>query len=229
MIQLLTATGSRPEAMALCYRWMRAQTYGGSVVWIIVDDGTEPTIREVMPSNWQLVYIRPSPLWQPGRNTQARNLLKGIEACDLKLPLAVIEDDDHYACDWLGHVSQQLQSAELVGEFRARYYNVALKRGRQLSNTKHSSLCSTAMRGSVIDSFRKACVMSKNFIDITLWKYGSYGLSKKLFGGNRVVGIKGLPGRSGIGMGHRNDFSGQSDPSGSLLKSWIGDDARHYL
>ena len=225
MLQLLTATGARPDAFALCERWMAAQTYAGPVLWIIVDDGANPTPVHAHPKGWMQVVVRPSPHWQLGDNTQARNLLSGLNAVDRDQPLVICEDDDWYAPDWLEHVSAQLVHAELVGECRARYYNIAQRRGRQLSNVKHASLCATAMRGRAIDAFKRACELRPKFIDLELWnRHGS----KHLFGGHRVVGIKGLPGRLGIGMGHRKDFTGEFDPDGALLRQWIGDDARAY-
>jgi hypothetical protein len=53
--------------------------------------------------------------------------------------------------------------------------------------------------------------------------------SANLFTGNHVIGIKGLPGRMGIGIGHRQSFKGQDDPDGLKLREWIGDDAGIYL
>lgn len=225
MLQLLTATGARPEAFALCERWMAAQTYVGPVTWIIVDDGPEPTPISRPPDDWTQVVVRPAPFWRVGQNTQARNLLKGLDAIDPKHPVVIIEDDDHYAPDWLETAVRELAKAELVGECRARYYNLALRRGRQLRNEGHASLCSTAMRGTALQTFRWACERAPKFIDLELWRRHR---SRHLFVGYRVVGIKGLPGRGGIGMGHRDDFKGEYDPDGALLRQWVGDDARYY-
>lgn len=225
MLQLITATGARPEALALCHRWMRAQTYAGPVLWLIVDDGQHPSRIERMPDHWRTVVIRPAPFWQPGQNTQARNLLRGIDALDRRYPVAIIEDDDYYAPDWLSTLARELEHAELVGEQMARYYNIAMRVGRQLNNHQHASLCATGLRGGAIDSLHRACRANEKFIDLALWRAHK---SKRLFGGHRVVGIKGLPGRGGIGMGHKKDFQGQRDPSGSLLRQWVGDDARYY-
>lgn len=223
MIQLLTATGARPEAFALCVRWMRRQTYTGPVRWIIVDDGPEPLPVPAMP--WTVDRIRRSPYWQPGENTQALNLLRGLDSVDRRHPLVIIEDDDHYSPDWLEHVSRELNRAELVGEMRARYYNVAQRKGRELSNTAHASLCATAMRGGAIETFAHMCRTKAKFIDLDLWRRHP---SRHLFGGHRVVGIKGLPGRGGIGMGHSARFDGKADPDGTLLRQWIGEDAEEY-
>ncbi|WP_414490531.1 glycosyltransferase family A protein [Stenotrophomonas maltophilia] len=226
MLTLLTATGARPAAWALCERWMARQDYAGPVRWIIVDDGPEPQPVTLRREGWQLVLVRPSPHWAPGQNTQARNLLKGLAAVGPEERLVIIEDDDWYAPDWLTTVAAELEHAELVGEHRARYYNVEQRRGRQLANTGHASLCSTAMRGSALRDFADACRVRPKFIDLELWRRPR---DRRLFGGHRVVGIKGLPGRGGIGMGHDPDFKGEADASGDLMRGWVGEDAEEYL
>ena len=225
MLTLLTATGARPEAWAICERLMMRQTYTGPVHWIIVDDGPDAHPQPLAQDHWDVSVLRPHPRWQPGQNTQARNLLAGLSIVPRNARLVIIEDDDHYATDWLETVDHELDKAELVGEFKARYYNVATKRARQL-NTQHASLCGTAMRGAAIDTFRWACDRHAKFIDLELWRKHR---SRHLFGGHRVVGIKGMPGRGGIGMGHAKDFNGDPDPNGAILREWIGDDAALYL
>ena len=226
MLTLLTATGARPEAWAICERLMLRQDYAGPVHWIIVDDGPEPQPVTFEREGWSLTTIRPHPHWQPSQNTQARNLLAGLREVDAGARLVIIEDDDWYAPSWLRIADTALGNAELVGEWRARYYNIPQRRGRQLSNTQHASLCSTAMRGAAIDTFRWACERHAKFIDLELWRKHR---SRYLFAGNRVCGIKGLPGRGGIGMGHSKDFAGTHDPDGRILREWIGDDADLYL
>jgi hypothetical protein len=67
MVTLLTVTGGRPEAWGLCKRWMAAQTVQPDR-WIIVDD-----VGDVPEATIQV-----TPRWQPGQNTQARNLLAGL-------------------------------------------------------------------------------------------------------------------------------------------------------
>lgn len=204
---------------------MAAQDYTGPVRWVIVDDGPDPQPVTFKRDGWQLVVIRPAPFWQPGQNTQARNLAKGMEAVPADSRLVIIEDDDVYRADWLSHVDRQLDRAELVGECQARYYNLALRRGRQLSNNGHASLCSTAMRGAALATFRRELKPGVQFIDVNLWRRHP---SRHLFTGGRVVGMKGLPGRGGIGMGHRNDFRGTADPDLTLLRQWIGDNVELY-
>lgn len=224
MLTLLTATGARPAAWAICERLMAAQDYDGPVRWLIVDDGPEAQPVAFQREGWTLQVIRPAPAWKPGQNTQARNLLAGLAYCCSTDRVVVIEDDDWYAPDWLTHIAAQLEKAELVGECRARYYNLPRRIGRQLNNAGHASLCSTAVRGRAVDALRKACQGAPKFIDLQLWKR----MPGHLFGGHRVVGMKGLPGRGGIGMGHSEAFSGVDDRDGALLWEWVGKDAELY-
>lgn len=226
MLTLLTATGNRQKAWSICEKYMMSQDYVGPVKWVIVDDGEIPQEVTFKKENWELIIVRPFPKWKLGDNTQARNLLAGLEYINENDRLIIIEDDDRYSSDWLSHINSQLDKTDLAGECLARYYNIKSKIGRQLNNSKHASLCSTAMKGPVISYFKNVCKSNLKFIDIKLWEWKG---PKHLFTGNRVVGIKGLPGRGGIGMGHKKDFQGNSDKQMDLLKSWIGKDVINYV
>lgn len=221
MLTLLTVTGERPQAFALCERWMAAQTYTGQVRWVIVDDGRTAQEINFEPQRgiWHVEVYRPDPPWQPGQNTQARNLLAGLSVIKNSERLVIIEDDDYYAPGWLETVDKQLDKAQLVGETNARYYNVGKRIGKEMQNKTHSSLCSTAMRDQAIETFRSVCRPKIQFIDILLWQAHS---DCHLFPGHQVVGIKGLPGRQGIGMGHDKKFTGVRDNDGKLLIEWVG-------
>jgi hypothetical protein len=226
MLTLLTATGCRPQAWAICEELMRRQNYAGPVKWIIVDDGEAAQPITFKRKNWTLMVVRPETFWKPGQNTQARNLMAGMELVEAKDQLVVIEDDDFYSPDYLTWCATWLEEFDLVGESFARYYNVKSKMARPLSNGEHASLCSTSMKGAALEAFRKELQPGVKFIDINLWR--NFKGKKTLQKGNRVVGIKGLPGREGIGMGHRNDFAGQFDRSGSILRQWVGANADLY-
>lgn len=224
MLTLLTTTGSRPEAWKICQKLMTKQTYSGFVRWIVVDDGQEQQEIDLTPGNgtWSVEVYRPEPFWQPGQNTQARNLLVGLSVVKNDEKLVIIEDDDFYAPDWLKTVEAELEKAELVGESCARYYNLKKRMGKEMINKAHSSLCSTAMRGQAIETFRKMCQPNRQFIDCSLWQVHP---DKHIFSGHRVVGMKGLPGRKGIGMGHDENFTGVRDNDAKLLIEWVGQEA----
>jgi hypothetical protein len=226
MLTLLTATGCRPKAWAICEELMRRQDYAGQVKWIIVDDGEIPQPVTFKRDGWMVMVVRPEPYWIEGSNTQARNLMAGMDLVDEDDRVVIVEDDDCYAPDYLKWAAEMLEVADLVGESFAKYYNIKTRMARPLSNGQHASLCSTAMKGKAIAAFRKELKPGVKFIDLNLWR--NFQGSKLLHRGNRVVGIKGLPGRMGIGMGHKNDFHGQVDHSGSILRQWTGANASLY-
>jgi hypothetical protein len=205
---------------------MERQTYQGNVHWIIVDDGAEQQPIDFDRPCWTLSVIMPTPKWKQGDNTQARNLTEGLRLVGEKDRLVIIEDDDSYHPDWLATVDHWLNKADLVGEKRARYYNVKNKKYRQLHNEQHASLCCTAMKGKAIQAFAKELKPSIQFIDLHLWN--TFGGSSALYDSKMVVGIKGTPGRGGIGMGHRGDFQGKIDLDGSILRQWTGTNADLY-
>jgi len=225
MLTLLTATGCRPESWAITEKLAMSQTYQGPVRWIIVDDGEMQQPITFKRDGWTLEVIRPQPFWKSGDNTQARNLSAGLDVIGNER-LVIWEDDDYYAAQYLANVNKWLDTADLVGESHARYYNVKTRQSRQLSNSAHASLCSTAMKGDAINTLRNECKPGVKFIDINLWR--NFDGTKKLYQTKTVVGIKGMPGRTGIGMGHRNDFVGRPDRNGAIIRSWLGNDARLY-
>ena len=221
MLTLLTATGARPEAWAICERLMAAQDYAGPVRWVIADDGPDAQPVAFQREGWTLEVVRPQPYWAPGQNTQARNLAAGLAAILPTERVVVIEDDDYYPPNWLTTVDGWLDRADLVGESHARYFNVATGRGHQHRNDRHASLCATACKGPGLQALREAVSKKDKFIDMALW-HGFTG-SKYPRRANLTVGIKGLPGRGGIGGGHRRDFGERMN-----LRDWLGDEAAIY-
>lgn len=228
-IQLLTVTGERPEAFALCQKWMQRQTFAGGVDWFIVDDGrVESPIEIKPPKHWNVIRIRPPVLWTPGANTQCSNLAAGLESVG-DGPLAIIEDDDWYEPGWLEFCATALDSADLVGECRAVYYNVASRVFRRIPNVNHASLCATAVKGPALDRLREVVDEGHKFVDLRLWsgiKRGRMLHDPAANGRRHVVGMKGMPGRDNIGIGR--GLKGDPDPSGRVLRDLIGDDAEEY-
>ena len=200
MLTVLTPTGARPEAFAACVEQMRAQVYPAPVRWVVVDDGPDP-----MPTpqidGWDVRHIRPEPLWQPGQNTHARNLLAGLDHCTGRV--VIIEDDDEVAPWWLAVCEEWLTTHELVGESHSLYRHRETGRVTEMRNNRHASLCSTAMRGMALSLFRRICAEHKDQLDTLLWQ--RFDGPKRLYRPEPrgVVGVKGWPGREGIGVGHK--------------------------
>lgn len=235
MVTLLTATGGRPLAFDLCIKWMNKQTYKGPIRWIIVDDCSDwsdlEESKEKIRGDWEVITILPEPKWFPGDNTQSRNLLAGLQRVNEKDKLIIIEDDDYYNEDFLSHIVRWLDRADLVGEMRACYYNLQTQAYKKLGNKGHASLCSTGMQGHAIEAFRNECRNNHTFIDLELWK--NFQGKKFLSDTQYVVGIKGLPGRAGIGSGHHMkpslNAAIKEDSDHSKLKEWVGEDYIHYV
>jgi hypothetical protein len=225
MLQLLTPTGGRPVAWALAERWAAHQTYAGPVRWIIVDDCDPPQPITFSRRGWTLQIVRPQTHWTPGENTQARNLLAGLDAVDSAYPVAVWEDDDYYAPGWLDTLAEHLERAELVGADRITYYNLTSRRWQRMKNLAHAAMSCTALRGAAITTLRRMATPGSTFIDARLWAAHP---SRYLFNSRQVVSLKGLPGRPGIGRGHHDTFGREQDHDGSVLRHLLGPDADAY-
>jgi hypothetical protein len=230
IVTLITPTGGRPEAFALCQMWVLRQNIRRPIErwlrWIVVDDVDPP-----MEAVYADLVLRPEPRWQPGEVTLARNLLAALES-----PLAsesdkflIIEDDDWYAPTYVDTMADRLDKSHLVGEVPARYYNVETMcyRIAQQRELRHASLCATGFHRHMIDEVKDVLRRGGKFLDIELWR-NTAATEKKLYYSDLVLGIKGMGGRPGIGAGHRGTCNKQ-DPEAIMLHHWIGDDAWVYF
>lgn len=222
MISLVTCTGDRPECFARCERWMARQTTCMGRVfwqWVVVDDGMSPTI----PTSHQQ-YIRRKPGDNPAESFK-NNLRAALDAVIGEF-IFIIEDDDWYAPNHIERLLVPLMDYELVGEANAKYYHVGERKSRLMGNREWASLCQTAFRRSLIPTV--LANLDTPFVDRRLW---SRVQSRYLFAESETcVGLKGQPGRQGIGCGHRpRGPQWKGDPHGETLREWIGDDATEVL
>jgi glycosyltransferase involved in cell wall biosynthesis len=238
-VSLVTPTRDRPEAFALCIEWMSRQTYRhrGPVQWIVIDDGDKPVDLDLIErarewKNWTVDYVRRPATKDPC--TLQDNLLAALEIVRGD-GLCVIEDDEWYAPHYLEEMFWRMEASTLVGECNARYYSVRERRWNIAMNTDHVCLCRTGLRRPLYPILAECARSSKRekdvFVDLRLWRtQGKPGLLKQIFS-NRLlsVGIKGMPGRGGLGSGHRLNSLSQRDPAWSKLIEWIGPDARYYM
>lgn len=228
MICLITPTGSRQDQIDLCAYFMNRQTYKGEVVWIIVDDCLPRTTIFTDNKNWTVIKVYPQPFWEVGQNTQGRNIAAGIDTL-LSLEkdiegIFIIEDDDYYKPEYLERMMLRLKGFDIAGEKNTIYYNALFRRYVTNPNTAHSSLFQTAFSVDAIPIL-KSCY-SHRFIDCEFWRKVS---NKNLFNENNLaIGIKGLPGRAGIGAGHKGQLNMKDDKDLSYLKSLINEDYKFY-
>jgi hypothetical protein len=230
MIALLTPTGGRERQIRLCARWMEKQTYSGKVLWVIVDDcmpRTTDFITDSFRPGWTVVKCYPSPAWKEGDNTQYRNMeagLKVIENTGGIDTVFIIEDDDYYSSPYLEEMVKRMGNYGVVGEANTIYYNVNVPGWLRNRNDRWSSLFQTAFSPSVIPVFSR--MQRFKFIDINLFRVVQNQL---LFNLERPlsIGIKGQPGRAGIGGGHTGG-NYILDSKYEKLRELIGDDYRYY-
>lgn len=225
-VSVITPTCDRPVAFALCEDWMRQQTRQPDE-WIVADGGYVPADCTLAQR-----HVRcPSP---PGATNFARNLHAAIQAVTGDV-VVIVEDDDHYAPTHIETLVTLLRDprVSIVGDDQQRYYNVPQRLYRLFDNTG-ASLCQTAFKRSVLPIFQRviqSCARAQNYgIDARLWAAvptEEWRLQRT----NTVVGMKGLPGRAGLGIGHRPDRhpNWKPDPKGDVLRSWLGATADRYF
>lgn len=211
----ITPTGGRPEALALCDRYMQDQI-NQDFRWIVLDD-CDPASPK--PERADLV-MRPGWRWDGSEHTLSRSLVSLLDAAPGAV--VVIEDDDVYRPGYTEFMALALEKHDLVGLKNPVYYNVVNRTWQEMPSEHRASLCATGVKGEAKRVLRWIAEKRRWPIDEHLWRM----CKGHLIDLNLVVGIKGLPGRPGIGMGHR--MEGKPDPEANLLRGLIGDCASCY-
>lgn len=231
-VTLITPTGDRPLAFSICVRYIAAQTYTGPLQWIIADDGNTHLNITLARSDIELHHIK-----RNGVRDRAKSITGNVAATLFPVKydkVLIIEDDDYYRPDYIETTINRLQDSDMIGEGNSRYYNIAHEKYRLNHNLEHASLFQTAFKANVLEYLWVSCLKRDSaFIDCRLWNKSS--IKKKRIFVDKIssVGIKGLPGRAGIGSGHRpgkHSHAFQSDTNWKVLKDWIGtDEANVYI
>jgi hypothetical protein len=236
MVALITPTGGRPKQIKLCAEFMRRQDYQGEVLWVIVDDVIPITTNEISVDkgflpNWRIEKILPEEKWTIGKNTQASNLLRGVEEVKKHKvdAIFIIEDDDYYPRNYLRIMLEHLKGYNVTGQIHSIYYNPRMETYTVNRNNNHCSLFRVAFTSAVLPIFERVCQTKPTFIDMNFFRI-LQGKGVNLFDGPPLaIGIKGLSGRAGIGIGHKPTFKMTSDFGMNKLKSLIGEDYTFYL
>ena len=247
-ITVVTLTGDRPQAFSLCRLWMSRQTRIPDQ-WIVVDDGKVP----IMPTN-EMQYVRRQPKSDDPKYTMLLNMRTALPLVVGK-KIMIMEDDEWYSFRYVEEMARRLDKYEVVGIARSKYYHLPSGRYLRHSNMDHASLAQTAFRSSFLPEVAKL-LEGDNFLDIRIWKkvdkIDKFQSGEKYFaakerevgdgqgllfddgngedGSCLYVGIKGLPGRPGIGVGHRHHGGYLQDTSDrKMLQKWIPGDYQIYL
>lgn len=223
---VITPTADQPLGMRLAERYMARQTVQPTR-WIVADDGA--THATLTAGQEHLRRARTV----DGGPSLAGNLLAALDALGpVSGAIVIWEHDDWYAARHLELCQTRLKTCGATGSIWQRYYNVPTRMFRIMRNIG-SALCNTAFDASYRDLLRRAAehAIAHNHygIDRRLWE-ALPARARDLHQDNTVLGIKGLPGRAGLGVGHRpKREQWHADPEGAMLRTWIGADAEHYL
>jgi len=207
-------------AWPLAERWMSRQTIQPNQ-WIVADDGLTPA-----PLTMGQEHIRRTRTFQGG-GSLALNLLAAIPRVRGDFVL-VFEDDDYYRPNHIETCVRRLEQYRATGCIWMDYYNVQYRSWRRLRNSC-AALCNTAFRAECLPMLKQAAedALRRDIyhVDRLFWQQaGNAGLHEQ----ETVIVIKGLPGRVGIGIGHRPGPGWVKD-GGRKLREWIGADATNYL
>jgi hypothetical protein len=240
----ITLTGDRPEAFGFCQQWMHSQTRRPDQ-WIIVHDGKNPLRQE---GTGKYYYRLPQP--DDPQHTMILNLQEAVQYITGDAIL-IFEDDEYYAPRYIEEMAQRLEQYEIVGIGRSKYYHLPTGGYIRHNNLGHASLAQTAFRTSLLPEF-STLIPGDMFLDIRLWKLingpaapicnaRNYAEMERISENGRgiifddgedyclYVGMKGLPGRNGIGSGHNEKTYRNIDKDRSMLRRWIPDNYKAYL
>lgn len=229
IITAITPTGDRPLALALCQQWMDAQTVRPDQ-WIVVDDGKIPSKA---PESAE--YIRRTPNKNDPKHTLNINLNAAFPYVRGE-KIIIIEDDEYYAPKYIETISKKLDDYEVVGISHSRYYHLPSGAEAIHGNTIHASLAQTSFRSSYLREVELLTRQPlKHYLDISLWHNAMAESRGYLFLDKPealYVGIKGLPGRKGIGAGHQEKMymgKWRDIEDRPLLNKWIGHNSQVYV
>ncbi len=220
MVSLLTCTGDRREAFALCERWVDAQDYVGDVEWLVVDDGATPT---PITSHRVTTVIRRER--RNGLMGQLRTAWPHIRG-DYVI---FIEDDDFYSSGYIRRqVNLLADGYELVGERHYRIYHVRRALRGTCDLPRGSALARTAATRTALGKLPSYVWENESpYFDLKVW-FSPEITHKHLAAVDKdyCVGIKGMPGRLGVSPGHDPTIDEyKPDPGGNVLREWVGDEA----
>jgi hypothetical protein len=208
-ISIITPTGGRPLAFALCEKWMKRQILQPDE-WIVVDDYKEPTKCKMGQK-----VIRREPFWKGGQMTLQRNLLEALKIVTGDIIL-IVEDDDWYSPNYIKNMVKKFetlsegkpisQSSLIIGEGHSIYYQLRNYTYKYHSNMSHASLFQTGFTKDLIPKINDLLIkyIDQMYFDIFLWKEIN-DCNKCLFLTKSPwsIGIKGLVGNRFVGtFGH---------------------------
>jgi glycosyltransferase involved in cell wall biosynthesis len=225
-ITVITPTADQPTGIALLEKYMERQTVQPDQ-WIVSDDGVESA---KLTKNQEHLYTERQ---YEGGKSLANNMLKALDKVNGDIVL-IMEHDDYYQPNHIEICLRTLKNYAASGSLWQRYYNIEHKCYLIMKNVG-SALCNTAFYADYIPDMQKAAQKAFNenkyCVDRLFWDALIRKTKTNIHQFNTVVGIKGLPGRKGLGLGHRPDpkRDWKQDPKLEILRTWVGDNIENYI
>lgn len=219
-ISVITPTADQPRGMELLEVYVSRQTVQPRE-WIVVDDGTKHAELTLGQDHIKLPRV------YEGGKSLANNLMTALAVAKGDAVI-IMEHDDWYAPNHIEICARELEGFEATGCRIARYFNVAHKCWKIFPN-HGSALCNTAFTkdaaAKMAHSARWAFDNGSISVDGRFWDSVKLANCHEI---QTVVGIKGMPGRKGLGIGHRPNGTWNRDESFDKLREWIGNDTNFY-
>lgn len=230
-IVCITLTADQPHGMRLLERFIQEQDITEPLTWLVVDDGEEPCHLEENRPAWCLYIRRDREPEIDGSESMRRNMALALQHIPQGAQYVVwMEHDDWYHPSHVRRCIEALGNVAATGDDSQRYYSLPGRCWKEFEN-KGACFSQTAHRVDLLPLVSHAIEESRKIksigLDFIFWRQVmeegkvTYSLEHR----ESVVGIKGLPGRKGLGIGHQKDFLGMAtlDPDGSKLKEWVGE------
>ena len=221
-IVAITPTGDRPDSLNRQVRYLQRTFLPPETEphWIVIDDGTSPYCPDT-PDGWDTIYFLRQT--KEERASIVANLLLGLAHARTLEPDFVFfwEDDDWYGYNRIYLQLEAMKSGiKMHGYANSLYYHVPSQKYRIMPN-KTASLFEMAITRSLLNpvfDFLQQYRGDGLGLDGRLWREFGEQKTAQARQEYRSIGLKGLPGRGGIGCGHK--------PRG---KKWRQDERFQYL
>lgn len=221
------------------------QTFPGTIQWLVISDSQNQKPYEkiwldfamramqdkrFIDSEMHMISYLPELI---GPKSLSRNLIRGLEMANGEI-IIICEDDDWYGPEHIKECIDHLAADKIraTGTIWQRYYHLPSLSHRTFKNVG-SALCSTAFHRDFLPKMMESAQWcgdnNRKGLDRRFWD-SLDPEEKDIFEPehNQVIGMKGLPGRFGIGVGHQpRGF--EDDQDTNILREWVGEDARIYL
>jgi len=232
-ITLVTPTADQPLGIQFLEKYVARQTVQPDQ-WIIADDGVIPAVTTM----GQTHLVRPR-AYEGARSLHMnfRAMMDQITDHRDDHAIIVMEHDDWYAPNHIERCVNGLQKHALYGSSKLHYFNVEHRVWCVMQN-KAPALHDTSFRASFIPevyhAIDEAYRRDTKDLDRCIWlrQYRTLNCGFTADVKRSMVGIKGLPGRKGLGIGHfveQNPRLWRHDPIMAKLSSWISHaDAQGY-